>query len=149
MKHPQRLAALGVGLVAVLLIGGTAVLAGLGPPDDRPPAALPAQASPKADAAPSAQLVERILARLSGAGIDATSEEFSTLAAKYGVGGAVRVLAFAEKSGKTAAEIGAMFDAGQGWGEIRRELGLSISPGIGWIMGGGQGKPAHAQGPKD
>jgi hypothetical protein len=143
MTRSRRLAALGVGLAAVLLIGGTAVLAGLGPPEGRPPADVPAQASPEA---PSAERIERILEKLSGAGISTTSAEFSTLAAKYGVGGAVRILAFADASGKSAAQIGAMFDGGKGWGQIRKELGLSITPGIGWIMGGGHGKPPVPKG---
>src|SRR3990172_4747256 len=41
----------------------------------------------------------------------------------------------------TTAEFSAL--AGKGWGEIRRELGIAIGPGIGWLMGRGHGqKPA-------
>jgi len=63
------------------------------------------------------------------------------LAAKVGVGGAVRTLAFAKASGKTPDQIVAMFEDGKGWGEIDHELGLSIGPGIGWIMRSGHGSP--------
>jgi hypothetical protein len=71
--------------------------------------------------------------------------DFKALAAKVGVGGAVRVLAFAKASGKSTAEILAMFQGGKGWGEIAHALGLH--PGIGWIMSGGHGKgQGHAAG---
>jgi hypothetical protein len=63
------------------------------------------------------------------------------LAAKVGVGGAVRTLAFAQASGKTPAQIVAMKESGKGWGGIVHELGLSIGPGIGWIMSGGHSSP--------
>ena len=73
----------------------------------------------------------------------ATGPEFKALAAK--VGGAVRVAAFAKASGKSTADILAMFQGGKGWGEIAHTLGLH--PGIGWIMSGGHGKgQGHAAG---
>jgi hypothetical protein len=81
--------------------------------------------------------------RLKEAGIPATATQVGDLAGKVGVGGAVRVLAFAQASGKTPAQILAMFQSGKGWGQIDHELNLSIGPGIGWIMGHGHG---HGQG---
>jgi hypothetical protein len=86
---------------------------------------------------PSADEVARIVDRLNAAGITATASGVADLATTVGVGGAVRVYAFAHASGKTPAEILAMFQGGKGWGEIDHELGLSIGPGIGWIMGYG------------
>jgi hypothetical protein len=53
----------------------------------------------------------------------------------------VRTMAFAQASGKTPAQIVAMFEAGKGWGEIDHKLNLSIGPGIGWIMSGGHSSP--------
>jgi hypothetical protein len=81
---------------------------------------------------------------LKAAGITATAAELKTLAAKYGVGGAVRLEAWADATGKTVTELGAMFDGGMGWGAIAHELekadsALHLSPGIGWIMGHGHG----------
>lgn len=95
------------------------------------------------DSAPSAADIADIVGKLKAAGISTTASAFGSLAAQVGVGGAVRTLAFAHASGKTPAQIVAMFLGGKGWGQIDHELGLSIGPGIGWIMGGGhgQGKP--------
>jgi hypothetical protein len=95
---------------------------------------------------------------LKDAGITATAAELKTLAAKYGVGGAVRLEAWADATGKSVTELGAMFDGGMGWGAIARQLeqadsSLHLSPGIGWIMGHGHGhekakaaKPAQGNG---
>jgi hypothetical protein len=53
------------------------------------------------------------------------------------------VFAFAKQSSKPAADILAMFQGCQGWGQIAHTLGLN--PGIGGIMSGGHGK-GHAKG---
>jgi hypothetical protein len=90
---------------------------------------------------PSAAEITRVVGRLSDAGITTTDAALQALASKMGLGGAVRVLAFAHASGKTPAQIVDMFQAGTGWGQIRHQLNLSIGPGIGWIMGGGHGNP--------
>jgi hypothetical protein len=87
---------------------------------------------------------------LKNAGITATAAELKTLAAKYGVGGAVRLEAWAKASGKTVAELSAMRDGGMGWGAIAHQLeqadsSLHLSPGIGWIMGHGHGN-GHGKG---
>src|SRR2546423_7010889 len=96
---------------------------------------------------------------LKAAGITATVAELKTLAAKYGVGGAVRLEAWAEASGKSVSELGVMFDAGKGWGAIAKEFeqadsSLHLSTRIGWGMGHGHGHghanpnaTKHAQGP--
>jgi hypothetical protein len=86
---------------------------------------------------PTAAEEADIVGRLQAAGISTTAAAFESLAGKVGVGGAVRTLAFAHASGKTPDQILAMFQGGMGWGRIRHELGLSIGPGIGWIMGHG------------
>ena len=86
---------------------------------------------------------------LKSAGITATAAELKTLAAKYGVGGAVRLEAWAKASGKTVAQLSALRDGGMGWGAIAHQLeqansSLNLSPGIGWIMGHGHGH-SHGQ----
>ena len=83
------------------------------------------------------------VARLKAAGITVSASDFAAMAAKVGVGGAVRVFAFAKQRVESAAAILAMFQGGQGWGQIAHTLGLN--PGIGWIMSGGHGK-GHANG---
>jgi hypothetical protein len=106
-----------------------------------------AEAPETGDGPPSADEIARIVGRLPDAGIPATAAQVGDLAGKVGVGGAVRVLAFAQASGKTPAQILALFEAGKGWGQIDHELNLSIGPGIGWIMGNGHGK-GHEKHPK-
>jgi hypothetical protein len=88
---------------------------------------------------------------LKAQGIDATAAELKTLAAAYGVGGAVRIEAWAAATGKTAAALASMYDAsGVGWGAFAKQLesadaSLHLSPGIGWIMGHGHGNAnSHA-----
>ncbi len=78
------------------------------------------------------------VARLKAAGITVSASDFAAMAAKVGVGGAIRAFAFAKQSGRSAADIVAMAQGGQGWGQIAHTLGLN--PGIGWIMSGGHGK---------
>ncbi len=89
------------------------------------------------DGTPSTANLERVVARLGESGITTTTADLGALAAKVGVGGAVRVLLFADAAGKTPAEIVAAFETGTGWGVIAKELGLH--PGIGSIMGNGHG----------
>ena len=107
-----------------------------------------AESNDSSDGPPSADEIARIVGLLKDAGINATAAQLQDLAGKVGVGGAVRVYAFAHASGKTPAQILAMFQAGKGWGQIDHELGLSIGPGIGWIMGHGHGQ-GHGKGPKN
>src|SRR5439155_1627058 len=142
MNLSRRFVPLALGLAAILILGGSIAAAAMIPSLAAQPET--AQASPEPDQT-SSEKVTGILDRLGAAGITSTTEEFNALAQKYGVGGAVRVLAFAHAAGKTPAQIAAIFDAGKGWGQIRRELGLSIGPGIGWIMGHGHGMPDKAR----
>jgi hypothetical protein len=115
------------------------------PEASEPPEA--AEAPETEDGPPAADEIARIVGKLQDAGIPATAAQVGDLAGKVGVGGAVRVLAFAQASGKTPAQILALFEAGKGWGQIDHELNLSIGPGIGWIMGNGHGK-GHDKHPK-
>ncbi len=98
--------------------------------------------SAEASGAPSPQLLDRLVGRLAEAGIDTDADTISGLAARYGVGGAVRLITWADASGLSTDEIAAMFNDGMGWGRIARELNASddalhLSPGIGWLMGNG------------
>jgi hypothetical protein len=92
------------------------------------------------DGPPSADALARLVDRLADAGIATdsnTADAIAALAADYGVGGAIRLLAWADASGLSTGDLAARFDGGQGWGEIARELDLH--PGIGSIMGNGGG----------
>lgn len=95
---------------------------------------------------------EHVVDRLADAGITTDTDELDALADVYGVGGAVRVLAFADAAGVDPSEITAMRDDGMGWGEIARALAeehpdFDLGPGIGWIMGHGNANGnGHGQG---
>jgi hypothetical protein len=102
-------------------------------------------AATAADATPSPANLARIVELLAAVEITTTPEDLAALAAEVGVGGAVRVLRFADASGKTPAEILAFFQSGKGWGVIVRELELDINPGNGSVMGKGHGGDAAAK----
>ena len=134
----------------LILVAGTALATRL--PHERPQ--LPAAAaSHEPEAPPRADELGHAVDRLDASGITATAQQLRTLAADYGLGGAIRLLAWADASGKSLEELKAMRDAGTGWGQMAHELGLN--PGIGSIMGQGGGhgpdgapgqskeKPAH------
>jgi hypothetical protein len=110
----------------------------------------------KSNEAISDQLLDRIVSALGDQGITTDADTLRGLAEKYGVGGAVRVLVWADASGKDPSEIGDMFDSGMGWGQIAHKLmegdsSLDLSPGIGKIMsnghahGGGAGAADESQ----
>lgn len=82
--------------------------------------------------------------RLAASEITVDDALFADLAARYGVGGAVRIVAWADEAGMAIDEITARRDGddttpGMGWGQIARELG--VHPGIGSIMGNGRADP--------
>jgi hypothetical protein len=145
----NRTARIVVAALALLLV---VVATAIGAPSERardrmaPVAAShqPQTETETEDGPPSAEQLARLVDRLAAAGITTDEATLSDLAADHGVGGAVRLVAWAHASGRSTGDLIAMFDAGMGWGEIAKELGGDIHPGIGWIMGGGP--PAHAQG---
>jgi len=102
-----------------------------------------------AQGAPSDKLLGRLVDRLADAGIDTDAETLAVLAADHGVGGAVRLVTWADASGMDVSELAAMFDSGMGWGAIAHQLmeddpSLDLSPGIGWVIGKGHAK-GHGQ----
>ena len=141
----QRSTRILVGALAlILLLAGTALAArNLANHTGQRPVA--ASQAPKQSEAPEAPLTDAEAAhfvdRLHVAGITTTPAAFRALAAKYGAGGAVRLMAWAKATGKSTADIAKMRDGGMGWGQIAHAL--NQSPGIGSIMGGGDGA-AHA-----
>jgi hypothetical protein len=159
-----RSARISVAVLALLLLVVGSALANRSPVADehRSPVAASQEPSPGAvsdksdkkggdadeaeDAAdttpPSQAQLDRLVGLLKTAGITATDEQLTALIAKYGVGGAMRVLAWAH-DGDTS-QVTALRDQGLGWGEIARQLNeadpsANLGPGIGWIMSGGRG----------
>jgi hypothetical protein len=126
MPRALRLGIL-IALVLVLVAGGAATLAFNGEGEN----------------------ADRVVELLDDQGITTDTTELDALADDYGMGGAVRILAWAEAAGVDPSDVAQMRIDGMGWGQIARALaeeheGFDLKPGIGWIMGGqGQG---HGQG---
>lgn len=133
MNRTTRLA-LGAG-VLIILVTGTALASQL-PRDNSPRSPLAASPGAEApDVPPTAEELAHAAERLAAHGINASTDQLKVLAQDYGLGGAVRLLAWSKSTGKSVDELRAMRDGGSGWGVIARELG--VHPGIGSIMGGG------------
>jgi hypothetical protein len=136
MTRTNRIALLGALALLVALAGSA--LANRAPQVADEPAQLASshEAEPQVEDAGDGATDARD--RLSEAGIEADAGEFDDLAARYGVGGAVRLYAWADATGMTVEEIAALRDGdGEpvGWGRIANDLG--VHPGIGSIMGRG------------
>lgn len=98
------------------------------------------------ESSPEAGAITHAADRLGANGIELEPGILDELAAQYGVGGAVRIAAWAaadDGDEVTIDSIRAMRDgdgspgSGMGWGQIARELG--VRPGLGSIMGNGGG----------
>ena len=129
MKRPLRLAIFVTTLV--VLVGGTALatqaprLGQQGPPT----------ASNEPETPPTAEDLAHAVDRLAEQGISVTADRLGALAADYGLGGAVRLLAWADETGMSLADLRARRDEGAGWGQLAKDLG--VHPGLGSIMGNG------------
>ena len=144
-----------IGIFVVLLVGvvGGTALAARGPGANQAPPLGAGSESPEAnepaDAPPTADELAEATARLKAHDITVDAAQLKALADKYGLGGAVRVMAWSKSTTKSVADLSAMRDGGKGWGEIAHELG--VRPGIGWIMGNGHDGSAkdHAAEPDE
>jgi hypothetical protein len=142
MNQRNRVALLGAALLLVALAGGA--LAGRLPGAQQPPdlaASNEPQTADESDAPPTADELAHAADRLVANGIEADVATLvatlTDLSARYGLGGAIRVVAWADEKGLTVQEVAAMRDEGRGWGQIAHEL--DVHPGIGSIMGNGGG----------
>lgn len=117
----------------LLLVAGTALASQL----PRAPQQGPQAASHEPEVPPTADELAHALERLTAHDIAATNEQLSRLATDYGLGGAVRLLAWSDQTGMSVADLRAMRDGGQGWGQMAKDLG--VHPGLGSIMGNGGG----------
>jgi hypothetical protein len=135
MDRRHRLAIL-AGLTLLVAVAGT-VAATRAPEGSAQPAPL----ADEGDEVSDPEAITHAIDRLADSEISVDEAVFDDLAARYGVGGAVRISAWASETGRTVDEIAAMRDGdGEtpvGWGRLARELG--VHPGIGSIMGNGRG----------
>ena len=140
MNRGNRIALLG-GVALILAASGT-VLATRQPQSADEPAGV---TQDEEDGPPTAEELAHAADRLRANETAVDDAVLNDLAARYGVGGAVRVLAWAADPDDDATidSITAMRDgdgtegSGMGWGRIAKELGFH--PGIGSIMGNGGG----------
>ncbi len=132
MNRTNRIALLLAGVLVVVLAG--TALATRSPAADGPSTLQADDPEPLDEAA-----VDHAVERLGARGIEADAQRVTDLATEHGVGGAVRILAWADELGGavSADEIVAMRADGLGWGQIAKELG--VHPGLGSIMGNGGG----------
>lgn len=142
MPRTKRIALL-AAIALILAVSGT-VLATRAPNSPAQPAQ---NAQDGEDTPPTAEDLAHAESRLEDAlGSDVDPAVLSELATQYGLGGAVRILAWSSETGTDMATIRGMRDgdgtegSGMGWGQIAKDLG--VHPGIGSIMGngGGQGR---------
>jgi hypothetical protein len=125
--------ALAIG--ALLLIVAGSALASPAPRSSEPELLA---ASHEPEAPPTAEDVAHAADRLAAHGISIPRDRLAELAATYGLGGAVRLAAWSDATGRSISDLRAMRDDGAGWGQMAHELG--VHPGLGSIMGGGHGR---------
>jgi hypothetical protein len=134
------------GLALILIVGGAVVATRA----IESPAPSSQQAAPEDEneGPPTADEIAHAGERLAANGFEVSDEVLTELAAKYGVGGAVRIVAWSEADPDRIADVRAMRDgdgtegSGMGWGQIAKEL--NVHPGIGSIMG--KGNAEHPKG---
>ena len=140
MNRGTRIALL-AGAALILVVSGT-VLATRQPQVADEPTGV---AQDEEGTPPTAEELSHAADRLRASDIEVDDAVLSDLATRYGVGGAVRVMAWAADPDDEATieSITALRDgdgtagSGMGWGRIAKNLGFH--PGIGAIMGNGGG----------
>ncbi len=148
MSRRNRLAALAALALAFVATGS--VFATRAPQAPDQPSQL---AQDDVDAPPTAEDLAHAAERLAANDLEVSDDLLAELAAQYGVGGAVRVVAWSGGDEALMGQIRAMRDgdgtegSGMGWGQIAKDLG--VHPGIGSIMGGGGHGRENAQGQQD
>jgi hypothetical protein len=123
--------AIAAAAVLLLVLAGT-TLATRAPAGEPAPGQLADEPE-----APDPEGITHATERLNANDISVDEATVADLAAEYGVGGAVRVLAWSAETGVPVDDIRALRAEGKGWGVIARELG--VHPGIGSVMGQGGG----------
>ena len=148
MTRTNRIALL-AALTILVAAAGTA-LATRAPGQGEQRSGLQAEESeaPEAAEALDAEAIAHAVERLAERRIDVGElAGFEALAERYGLGGAVRLHAWANTTGMSVDELAARRDGDGttpvGWGRLAKdlesELDIDLKPGLGWIMGNGRG----------
>ena len=141
MSRGPRIALLAAAALLVVVAG--TVLATRAPDVADEPSQLTQDGD---DTPPTAEELAHAAERLRLSNVTVNDAELADLATRYGLGGAVRVIAWAAADAGdewTVATITELRDSGgtegtgMGWGRIAKDLG--VHPGIGSIMGNGGG----------
>ena len=138
MTRTSRLGAL-AAMAILLAAAGTALAIRAPQRSSEPSVLMQDEGDP-----PSAEDLAHAADRLAANGLTVSDALLADLGADYGVGGAVRIVAWSEGDEAAIEDIRAMRDGDgtegsvMGWGQIAKELG--VHPGIGSIMGGGHGR---------
>jgi hypothetical protein len=144
MTRTNRIAILAA--LALLVVAAGTVFATRAPQAERQPAGN--LQDEDEEAAPDAEAIQHAIDRLDENEIAVDEGVFTDLAGRYGLGGAVRLSAWASQTGMPVDELAAMRDSGgtdgapMGWGRLAKDLrdqGFDVRPGVGSIMGGGRG----------
>jgi hypothetical protein len=141
VSRQNRIAILAAGVLVLVVAGSVLATRSPGGPSQTSLVADDPESPPSAE--DLAHAVERLQAK------DLPTDALDALAQTYGLGGAVRLIAWSKETGRSVDVLAAMHDEGMGWGLMAKDLG--VHPGIGWIMGkgnaGGNGLGrAHAPG---
>ena len=126
--------------VALILIATATVLVTRAVEPSGEPSASAAR-EPDDEDPPTADDIARAAERLAANGFEVSDTILTELAAEYGVGGAVRIVAWSQADPDRMDDLREMRDgdgsegSGMGWGQIAKELG--VHPGLGSIMGQG------------
>jgi hypothetical protein len=138
MSRTNRVAILAA--LALLLAAAGTVIATRAPSAPDQPSQL---GQDPEDAPPTAEELAHAAERLAANELSVSDELLAELAGQYGIGGAVRIVAWSGGEETAMATIRDMRDgdgtegSGMGWGQIAKKLG--VHPGIGSIMGQGGG----------
>ncbi len=109
--------------LAVLIVAAGSALALGQPRHETAPVLADASQEPveaENEAPPTEADLAHALDRLEASGYTIDADALAGLADTYGTGGAVRLVAWADASGRSIEEIAAMRNDGQGWGQDRQ-----------------------------
>ena len=157
MTRMNRIALLAA--LAILVAAAGTALANRTPGQGEEPSGFQAEESeaPEAAEALDAEALKHAIERLDNREIAVGDEAaFRDLAERYGLGGAVRLHAWADLTEMSVDELAKRRDGDGtnpvGWGRLAKdleaELDIDLKPGLGWIMGNGRGggdPPGHAR----
>jgi hypothetical protein len=146
MTRTNRIAILAALTILVAAAGTALATRAPGQAEQRSGFQAEESEAPEAAEALDADALAHAVERLAERQINVDPAVFGDLAERYGLGGAVRLHAWARTTGMSVEDLAARRDGDGtpvGWGKLAKELGaeleIDLKPGLGWIMGNGRG----------